>query len=299
MILITGSTGYIGQHLVRRLVAQGERPRCLVRDPQKAQRLFPGADLEIARGDTTDPASLAEAVKGVETIVHAAFMTADRKEGPGNHYDETNVQGTNNLLAAAESAGVQRVIEVSGLGTRPDKPGSYMQGRYLAEKRLQESRLDWTIIRPSVLFGKDAPFIKGLSELIEHSPVVPLIGGGKVMFQPIYVEDVVSVILWVLARPEQSSKQIFTIGGPDYYSFTQMIDALTHSLHRSRLKAPAPRPLVGVGAALMEAVLPRPPLTRAALTLFSFDNTTDLNSVERQFGFKPMSFAHFLAAASS
>lgn len=296
MILITGATGYIGQHLVRRLVAQGERPRCLVRDPRKAQRLFPGADLEIARGDTTDPASLAEAVKGVETIVHTAFMTADRKEGPGNRYDETNVQGTGHLVAAAESAGVRRMIELSGLGTKPDKPGSYMQGRYLAEQRLKESQLDWTILRPSVLFGKDAPFIKGLSELIEHSPVVPLIGGGKVMFQPIYVEDVVSVIMWVLARPEQSSRQTFTIGGPDYYSFTQMIDALTHALHRTRLKAPAPRPLVGVGAALMEAVLPKPPLTKAALTLFSFDNTTDLNSVERQFGFKPMSFAYFLAA---
>lgn len=299
MILITGATGYIGQHLVRRLVVQGERPRCLVRDPRKAQRLFPGADLEIVQGDTTDPASLAEAVKGVETIVHTAFMTADRKEGPGNRYDETNVQGTGHLIAAAESAGVQRMIELSGLGTKPDKPGSYMQGRYLAEQRLKESQLDWTILRPSVLFGKDAPFIKGLSELIEHSPVVPLIGGGKVMFQPIYVEDVVSVIMWVLARPEQSSRQTFTIGGPDYYSFTQMIDALTHALHRTRLKAPAPRPLVGVGAALMEAVLPKPPLTKAALTLFSFDNTTDLNSVERQFGFKPMSFAHFLAASAS
>ena len=77
MILITGSTGYIGQHLVRRLVAQGERPRCLVRDPQKATRLFPAGGIEIVRGDTTNPTSLAEATKGVETIVHAAFYRAN------------------------------------------------------------------------------------------------------------------------------------------------------------------------------------------------------------------------------
>ena len=295
MILITGATGYIGQHLVRRLVAQGERPRCLARDPQKAAQLFPGAELEIVRGDTTDPASLVEAVRGVDTIVHTAFMTADRKEGPGNHYGETNVQGTANLVKAAQSAGVRRMIEMGGLGTRPDKPGSYMQGRYLAEKVLKESALDWTIIQPSVLFGKDAPFIKGLSGLIQSSPVVPLIGGGKIMFQPIYVEDVVSVVLWVLAEPERSSKQTFTIGGPAYHSFTQIIDELLHTMHKTRLKAPAPLPLVGIGAAVMEAILPKPPLTKAAMALFAFDNTTDLNSVERQFGFAPMSFTRYLA----
>lgn len=294
MILVTGATGYIGQRLVRRLVEQGERPRCLVRDPQKASSLFPGEQVEIAQGDTTRPASLLAALPGVDTIVHAAFITADRKERPGNRYDETNVQGTANLIKAATEAGATRIVEVSGLGTRPARPGSYMQGRYLAEKMLKESQLDWTIIQPSVLFGKQAPFIKGLADLIRSSPVVPLIGGGKVMFQPIDVEDVVSVVTRVLVEPERTSRRTFTIGGPDYYSFTQIIDMLLHTMQKTRLKVPAPRPLVGLGAAAMEAVLPRPPLTRAALTLFSFDNTTDLNSVEREFGFTPMAFARFL-----
>jgi len=294
MILIAGSTGYIGQHLVRRLVEQGERPRCLARDPGKAARLFPGEQVEIVQGDTTQPETLAGAVKGIDTIVHAAFITADRKESPGNSYEATNVQGTTNLVRAAEGAGVKRMIEMSGLGTRPDRPGSYMQGRYLAERILKESRLDWTIIQPSVLFGKDAPFLKGLTTLIQSSPVVPLIGGGKIMFQPIYIEDVVSVVLRVLAGPEGVSHRTFTIGGPEYYSFTEIIDALLHAMHKARIKFPAPRPLVGAGAAVMQAVLPKPPLTRAAMALFSFDNTTDLNSVERNFGFAPLSFRHFL-----
>lgn len=295
MILVTGSTGYIGQHLVRRLVAQGETPRCLVRDPAKAVSLFPGASIEVVKGNTTDASTLGEAVKGVDTIVHAAFITADHKETPGNSYEETNVQGTARLIQAAEKAGVQRMIEMSGLGTRPDKAGSYMQGRYLAEKLLKESQLAWTIIQPSVLFGKNAPFIKGLADLVRSSPVVPLIGGGKMMFQPIYVEDVVSVVMKVLAEPERTRSQTYTIGGPAYYSFTQIIDELLHTLHKTRLKAPAPRLLVGTGAAVMEAVMPRPPLTRAAMTLFSFDNTTNLDSVEANFGFKPQSFTRFLA----
>src|SRR5205823_1693327 len=114
-------------------------------------------------------------------------ITAEKKESAGNRYEETNVQGTANLIKAANDAGVTRIIGVSGLGTKPDKPGSYMQGRYLAEKMLKESGLAWTIIQPSVLFGKNAPFITGLVDLIRTAPVVPLIGGGKIRFQPIYV----------------------------------------------------------------------------------------------------------------
>jgi NADH dehydrogenase len=294
MILITGAAGYIGQHLVSRLVDQGERPRCLVRDISRAASILPADKVELVQGDTTQPASLEAAVQGVDTIVHAAFITADHKQSAGNSYEETNVQGTANLIKAAKKAGVKRIIEISGLGTRPDKPGSYMQGRYLAEKMLKDSGLGWTIIQPSVLFGKGAPFIKGLSELISSTPVVPLIGGGSILFQPIYVEDVVTVIIKTLEDPAHTTGKTFTIGGPDYYSFTQVIDELLRAMRKTRIKAPAPTVLVGVGAAVMEAVLPKPPLTTAAMTLFSFNNTTDLNSVERDFGFSPQSFTMYL-----
>jgi NADH dehydrogenase len=294
MILITGATGYIGRHLVARLVAQGERPRCLVRDIDRAKRLLPADKVELVQGATTSPDTLGVAIQGVDTIVHAAFLTADRKQSTGNEYEKTNVQGTANLIKVAKKAGVKRIIEIGGLGTKPDKPGSYMQGRYLAEKMLKESGLDWTIIQPSVLFGKNAPFIKGLVDLIRTSPVVPLIGGGKTMFQPIYVEDVVTVLIKVLQDPAGTTNRTYTIGGPAYYSFTQIIDVLLKTMHKQRIKVPAPTPLVGVGAAVMEAVLPKPPLTKAAMTLFSFDNITDLKSVQRDFGFTPMSFTTYM-----
>src|SRR6266699_2120322 len=254
MILITGSTGYIGRHLVARLVEKGQRPRCLVRDPRRAATILPADKVDFAQGDTTNPISLEATVQGIDTIVHTAFITADHKQSSGNQYEATNVQGTANLIKAAKEAGVKRIIEISGLGTKPDKPGSYMQGRYLAEKMLKESGLDWTIIQPSVLFGKDAPFIKGLADLIRTSPILPLIGGGKVMFQPIYVEDVVTVITQVLDDPARTSGKTYTIGGPAYYSFTEVINLLLHTMHKNRIKAPTPRPLVVIGAAVMEAV---------------------------------------------
>src|SRR5260370_19711627 len=205
MILITGATGYIGRHLVARLVAQGERPRCLVRNKERSATILPADKVEFVQGATTEAATLGDAVEVVDRIIHADFLTADRKESAGNSYEKTNVQGTTNLVKAAKEAGVTRFIEISGLGTKPDKPGSYMQGRYLAEKALMESGLEWTIIRPSVLFGKGAPFIKGLVELIQTAPVLPLIGGGKTMFQRIYVEDVVSVIVAVLENQVDSA----------------------------------------------------------------------------------------------
>src|SRR5256714_14078695 len=238
MILITGATGYIGRHLVSRLVDQG--PRCLGRNSSRAASILPADKVELVEGDTTQPASLGAAVQVFDTIVHAAFITADQKQSAGNSYEKTNVQGTANLIKAAKNAGVKRIIEISGLGTKPDKPGSYMQGRYLAEKMLKESGLDWTIIQPSVLFGKNAPFIKGLSDLISTAPVVPLIGGGKVLFQPIYVEDVVTVIIKTLEDSEGTTRKNFTIGGPEYYSFNQGVDELLCTIGKTSHKAPAP-----------------------------------------------------------
>src|SRR5260221_432218 len=99
MILVTGATGYIGRHLVSRLVDQGERPRCLVRNLSRAANiLLAGAGkVEFVKGDPTPPASLKTAVQGIDTTVHTAFITADHKQSAGNHYEETNVQGTANL----------------------------------------------------------------------------------------------------------------------------------------------------------------------------------------------------------
>ena len=294
MLLVTGSTGYIGSHLVQRLVSQGERPRCLVRDPNSAATLLPADKVDFVQGDTTQASLLEAAVQGVDTIVHAAFVTADHKALSSHYYEETNVHGTSNLITAAKNAGVQRIVEISGLGTKPDKPGSYMEGRYLAEKMLIDSGLAWTIIRPSVLFGKGASFITGLVDLLRTAPVAPLIGGGKTMFQPIYVEDVVTVIVKVLEDSTRTNKQIYTIGGPEYYSFSQIYDLLLKAMGIQRPKIYAPTPLVGIGAAVMEAVLPKPPLTKAAMALFSYDNITDLNSIEHDFGFTPLSFKQYL-----
>src|SRR5262245_1419930 len=116
MILVTGATGFIGSHLVTSLAAQGVQVRCLVRDRKKAEKSLPGANVELVEGSTIHPETLKAALQGIDTVVHAAFMTADRKESAENHYNETNVTGTRNLVRAAQEAGVKRIIEIGGLG---------------------------------------------------------------------------------------------------------------------------------------------------------------------------------------
>ncbi len=294
MILIAGSTGFVGRHLVKRLVVEGEKPRCLARSQQKAAQTLPLDKVEVAIGDTTQPGTLEPAMRGIETVVHSAFVTADIKEGHGISYQGVNVEGTRNLVEAAQRAGVKKIVLVSGLGTKPDKPGSYMQGRYLAEQCVKESGLAWSIIQPSIQFGEHAAFFKGLADLIRTSPVVPMIGTSQRKFQPIWVEDVAQCLIKQIGEESRNSKT-YVVGGPEQFTYAEILDMLANALGKKRLKAPMPMPLANLGAAMMQAVLPRPPITRAALALFTFEQTTDLNAVERDFGFHPMSWRTYLA----
>lgn len=294
MILITGSTGFVGRHLVKRLVNQGEKPRCLARSQQKAAQALPIDKVEIALGDTTRPGTLEPAMQGIETLVHSAFITADIKEGRGVSYQGVNVEGTRNVVEAAQRAGVKKIVLVSGLGTRPDKPGSYMQGRYQAEQLVKESGLAWSILQPSIQFGEHAAFFKGLADLIRTAPVVPIIGTSQRKFQPIWVEDVAQCLIQQI-REEKRNGKTYVVGGPEQFTYAEILDLLANALGKKRLKAPMPMPLAYVGAAVMQTALPKPPVTTAALTLFTFEQTTDLNAVERDFGFQPLSWRAYLA----
>jgi NADH dehydrogenase len=233
-------------------------------------------------------------MQGIETVVHSAFITADIKEGRDASYQRVNVDGTRNVVEAAKRAGVKKIVLVSGLGTKPGKPGSYMQGRYLAEQIVKNGELSWSILQPSVQFGEHAAFFKGLADLIRTAPVVPVIGTSQRKFQPIWVEDVAQCLIQQIRNASRNGKT-YVVGGPEQFTYAEILDMLANSLGKQRLKAPLPMPLAYLGAAMMQMVLPKPPVTTAALTLFTFEQTTDLNAVERDFGFQPLSWRTYLA----
>ncbi len=294
-ILVTGATGFVGRAVVSRLIKEGERPRCLVRDAERAQHALPAASLDFVTGDILQPATLDPAFAGVDLFVDCSFMTANLKQKGAETYYNVNVDGTHNLIDAAKRAGTKRAVVMSGLGTKEDKPGSYMQGRYLAEEAFKESGLGWTILQPSVLFGSHAAFFKGLADLIKQVPfVVPVAGSGKETFQPIWVEDVATCVLQCIREPARDGTT-YAIGGPDIFTYNEILDQLMASLHVKKAKIPGPKPFVFLGAAAMQALLPNPPITTAALGLFAFPNTTDLDAVAKNFGFAPMSWPKYLA----
>jgi len=295
MLLVTGASGFVGSRLVTRLAQEGEPPHALVRNADKAKKSLPAEGYDLYVGDTTLPSTMDAALVGVDTVIHAAFVTADRKQGPGVDYYKTNVLGTRNLVAAAQRAGVQRIIVLTGLGTKPAKPGSYMQGRYEAVQSVRESGLAWSALGPSILFGQGAAFFKGLSDLIRSIPgVVPMIGNGKVEFQPIWVEDVVTCLIKMAREPERYDGRLIDVGGPEVYTYAQILDLLMAKLHKQRVKVPGPMPLASLGAGVMELILPKPPVTRAAMALFEFPNVTEIHAVEKYFGFTPRSLKSYL-----
>ncbi|HEX9068281.1 MAG TPA: NAD(P)H-binding protein [Ktedonobacterales bacterium] len=296
MILVTGAGGFAGSRIMSRLVSDGERPRGLVRAPGGAAPRLPASGYDLFVGDTTRPDSLDPALQGVETVIHTAFITADRKQGPGVNYHETNVNGTRNLVEAAQAAGVKRIVVLSGLGTRHDKPSSYMEGRYEANELVKRSGLAWSILGPSIQFGKGAAIFKGLADLIKGMPIItPMIGNGKVEFQPIWVDDVVTCLLKMVREPASYDGQVIDVGGPEIFTYAQLLDMIAARLNKHRIKVPGPIPLATIGAGLMELVLPKPPITRAAIGLFEFPNRTDLDVVQRRFGFQPVSLRDWMA----
>jgi uncharacterized protein YbjT (DUF2867 family) len=294
MILVTGGTGFVGSHVLSRL-AETEATgtiRALVRNRAKA--LVPDG-VSTVEGDITQPETLPAAVAGVDVVIHAAAITGDRKEPYRGAYDRVNRAGTENLMSAAKSAGVKRVVVVSGLGCRPAPARTYMATRWGMEEAVRGSGIPFVILQPSVLFGAGAPFVSALAGLARVLPVLPLVGGGRTRFQPLWIEDLVTCLVASTAS-ETPAGHSLPLGGSECATFKEVLQTICRAMSVRRLLVPLPMPIARIQATLMTAVLPNPPLTPAALELFSFDNATNLDAVDKSFGFHPRGFREHLQA---
>jgi NADH dehydrogenase len=277
MILVTGGTGFIGPHVVHALRAREVPVRVLVRDQRRASRLAAwGAELAV--GDVTEPASLRAAVTGVDAVVHlVAIIKGTRAE-----FERIMAQGTRDLVAAAREAGVRRVVLASALGLdeRSKDTVPYFAAKWEMERALKESGLEYVILRPSFVFGKDGGVLPTFVRLARFAPVTPIIGPGTQRLQPIWVEDVAEYYARSVDLPDAANRT-FEVGGPDAPTWNEFWDRLKRVLGARRPSLHVPFGVMRVQATLLEK-LPGAPITRDQLKMLELgDNiVTDPAAVE-------------------
>ncbi len=292
-VLITGVTGFVGSHVAAQL--KGHTVRGLVRDPARRGHLAPELNVELVQGDITVPETVRAAMNGMDAVIHTVAIPYERGNAT---FQAINVQGTRNVVAAAQAAGVRRIVHLSPLGADPQSPYPYLRSKGNAEAAVRDSGLEWTIFAPSVLVGPEDEFANALARWLVITPLVfPLVGSGQALFQPLWIQDLARIIGETLPSPA-AVRQKYELGGPEHLTYETMVRQILHALHRRRLLLKVPVPLMRPVIKGMELALPKPPATTSLLDLLNVNNTTALDSVERAFGFKPRRFADVISYMS-
>ncbi len=268
-IFITGSTGFVGRNL--RAALAGRPVRLLVRNASQAAGLK-SANVEVVEGDVTDRASLMGKMKGCTSVVH---LVAIIEESKGQTFDNNIRQGTENVIAEAKAAGIERFVLMSAMGAHDNPLYPYHQSKFRAEEAVKKSGLSWTILRPSVIFGPGDGFINALAGVVRTFPVIPVVGSGASRFQPVSVKDVADAFVAVVDEP-MTAGRTFDIGGPEIVTYEQMLDTIAARLGKKKPKIHVPVPLMKTVVA-MSKPLPaalRPPVTTEQLKMLALDNTS-------------------------
>jgi NADH dehydrogenase len=288
-VLVTGATGYVGRRLVPRLLAAGHPVRALVRDPARAS--LPDG-VEAVRGDLTDAASLDAACAGVRAVVNLAAITANVKP-PAGGYDRVNADGTAALAAAAARAGASRFVQQAGIDTSRGQPGPYLRGRRRGEEGVRASGVPWVVARPGIMFGgEDAAFVAAMAGLVRRAPAVPVPGDGKLVLQPVWVDDVCSGLLRLLTADDVLGRD-HPLGGADRLTYDELLDVVGEALGKTSVrKVHVPLAAMRIQARALQ-LLPHPPLTPAALELFASDNVAEPNALPA-LGIEPRGFREHL-----
>jgi len=286
-VLVSGGSGFVGREIVRQLVAAGHRVRVLSRG---FCRLDPA--VRSVRGSVLDPASLPEACAGCDAVVHLVGIIS---EIGGQTFERVHVDGTRNILAAARAAGVPRFIHMSALGTRPDAVARYHRTKWAAEESVRASGLDWTLFRPSLVFGPGDHFVGLFERISRWSPVLPVMGDGQSLLQPVAVDEVARCFVGALAEPRSIGRN-FDLCGSERLSFDAVLDAILAATGRRRMKLHIPLPIARLQAAVMEVVFPRvfrrpSPLNRDQLLMLSEDNVGDPVPASQMFRYRPIGFS--------
>lgn len=243
--------------------------------------------VEQVAGDITKVETFEQSVGGCDAAINLVGII---REFPskGVTFERLHVQATANLLAAAQKSGVRRYLQMSALGTRPDALSDYHKTKWRAEEFVRASSLDWTIFRPSLIFGPQDAFVNMLASQLRLAPVMPVIGSGSYRLQPIHADDVARCFALALDMPETIGRT-YELCGNDRMSYEELLDAVAAALG----KAPPLKPHLPL--ALMKLVIPILqniplfPITMDQLQMLLEENICD-GGWKNVFGFEPRGF---------
>ena len=303
-VFVTGGSGFVGRWVVRELLANGYDVTCLVRDRDKLLRQLTDAQKPRVRcvlGDLFDSDAINRAAEGCDAAIHLVGII-EENAFEGQTFSRVHVEATRNVLIACESAGVGRYVHMSALGTRANAVSKYHQTKWFAEELVRQSKMAWTIFRPSLIHGPDGEFMqmmKFFSTSNVLQPVMPYFGSGENLIQPIHVRDVAACFVKSLSMPE-TERQVYELGGPDQLSWKELYDVCAEEIRgRRRLKVSVPVPIAKLVARTVM------PLAPSFLVPYKFnvgqvqmsqeDSVCDISPIEQTFDLKLRSFRETLS----
>lgn len=289
MILVTGATGFVGRHLVPRLVQAGWSVRILARPGRGGTfRLpWPELNLDIAPGGIDDPAALAAAMRGVHTVFH---LVNAQWWGNARALERVEIGGTQMVIDAAREAHVGRLVVMSHLGAAPSSAYALLRVKGRMEDLVRGSGLPYTIIRSGVLFGREDRFVNGLAMLLRSNPLVYLQPGqGEMLLHPLYIEDLVAALVQSMENLDTVDR-VIEIGGPEYISFNEMVRTVMRVTGAQRMIVPVPPYVLRVLTRVVGRVLPRWPTTLQWFDILASHRTAGLNTISDTFGIRPVRF---------
>ncbi len=286
MILVTGATGFIGRHLVSRLLSDNRRVRCLL--PENFKGTLPWNQTpEIVTGSLLDEEAVFKAVSGTHTIIH---LENAQWWGRARDLERVELVGTRNLVTAARAARVGRIITVSHLGSSLSSAYVLLRVKGIVEETIRTSGLAYTIIRSGIVFGEDDAFINHIAMMLRSTPLVFLMPGrGEVVLHPIYIDDLIEAITRSLELVD-SIDTTLDIGGPEYITVEDLIYTIMRVSGLGRTVIPTPPYLLRSLTGIYGRIFPRSLMTPQWLDILATNRTAPLGNIYSYFGIRPRRF---------
>lgn len=291
-IVITGATGYVGSHLTAALRQADAQVRCLVR-PESRQLdvdFLQACRAKVFKTHLNDRQVMAEALAGASVVVHLIGSIAPRR---GQKFSDLHAGQVQQLIERCRENDVKKVVMVTALGTKSGALSQYHSSKWQAEQCLRESGLDYVILRPSLLVGRqagqrDSKLIARLTDLIKNKKMVPLVGGGANKIQPLFIGDLIEALSSVISSHDYDG-QTLELAGPQVMTMKELAVELMNSLNIHKPVVNLPGQAAQLIAACLELLQPVPVLSRDQVTLSLNDNTSSLEVLGKILQRRPQS----------